>query len=85
MGSDLVEALSKAEFIKARKRLGLDVSVGVRAPGQPNRVAFEIAADPRIVVAEIVLRKPGLGVVVLARESEIVGIYFLAGMLRMTC
>jgi hypothetical protein len=49
------------------------ISKRIRAAGNPDRIAGEIAAGGRIVVTLVVVVEPGLAVEVLAGETEIDG------------
>src|SRR5690242_13242816 len=52
--------------------MGSYVNVGICTGSQPYRIALDIPSDTRIVIAEVVVVRPLLHIVILARVSEVV-------------
>ena len=51
------------------------ITVCIGAPSEPNGITLDVSADRRVVIPEVVVVLPGLLIVVLSRESEVVGIF----------
>ena len=51
-------------------RIAADVGVGVEAAGQANRVGLRVAAEGRIIVAEVVVEMPGLGLGAASEQAQ---------------
>ena len=49
------------------------IDIGINSPLQPKGVWLDIAADLRIVIAEVVVHKPGFLVKILAGKAQVVG------------
>ncbi|QJR13344.1 hypothetical protein DSM104440_00127 [Usitatibacter palustris] len=49
----------EAELIKKNKRASANVSVGIETPIQSDGVALNVPPNPRVIVAEVVVLRPG--------------------------
>jgi hypothetical protein len=60
---------AKTQRVAEPQRCAVAVGVGVDPARETDRVALHVAADGRIVIAEVVVIQPGRGVVTLAGEG----------------
>ena len=63
----------KASKIETLYRISFNITICIPSPIQPNRITGDVPPQRRVVVPEVIVVQPGLGVEVLARKSEVEG------------
>ena len=48
--------------INKPQRIAFHIPIGIQPPSQPNRVALDIAPCPRVIVPEVVVVQPRIGI-----------------------
>jgi hypothetical protein len=71
---DGVRAFVQTIGVETANRIPSDVCIGRIAPaGKPDRIAFDITPNRRVILSEVVLMQSGLAVENLAWKPQVVG------------